>query len=832
MPTSAQVKNTPTTPSPVENNNTLPASFLSYHFSVAFPRFASSRPTHIKAVLENFNILSLVKNLFSPYKRMSLSGKVSLSEKLSYNIVSSLVGAMARLGLATAGLFVTVFFIIFDFFAVGFYLILPIFSYIEYSQVQNNTITAADLATNSSLLAKLSKTQIYLYLCTFFDQEFKNLFDKLPEASAIGTKAGQKSFEPFLSLADSWPQLKTFLDKKSIKVADFKLLVSYLDNLLDSKQQIKPAPIGQSLIYGYTNTLERFGTELTSIYHPPFYGKKEMLGKIEKVLTRAKNNNVLLVGEEGVGKHTILEALAGAITRGELLSLQDKRLILLDIVALLGTTETITDAQSTFENLLKEAKSAGNIILAFDEIDRITTNQEGRTDLSEVINTLLTDNSLPLLGLASVDNFNQFIRPNSGMTSFFERIDVEEPARDELITILVSKATSVSQKDKLQTSFSAILEIVDQSSRLMADKKQPEKSILIYEDAIAEAKRKKLSQLDVETVDTIISEKSKTPIGKISQNEAEKLSDLETLLHKRIVGQSEAIAQISKAMRRARAQLEKTTKPMGSFLFLGPTGVGKTETSKALAQSYFGNDNKMVRLDMTEFQGNDAVARLIGNPQTKTPGQLTTQIREQPYGILLVDEFEKASADVQNLFLQILDEGNLTDAFGKKVSFTNIIVIATSNAAAEFIREQISAHPRGEVEHTTGKHPGGETNLQKKLVDYVLSKGLFSPELINRFDATVVFKPLSQQEVVQVAYLMLTNLAAQIKDSKNITLEISPELAQAVAKEGFVQAFGARPIRRLIQDKIEDEVAKLIISGELQNGSTIGSQKLLQFMNK
>jgi len=799
----------------VDSPYTPPDNFLSYHVSVAFPHFASTRPEHIAKVLENFNILGLLKNLFSPYKRMTLSGKVSLSEKLSYNIISSVVGAMTRMGLALAGIFVTIFFVIFDFLAIGFYLTVPIISYFEYSKLQNEHITSADLLSNN-LIAKLSKTKIYITLCTFFDTDFKNLFTNLPAASTLGIKVGQKSYEPFLTLADGWPDLISYLDAKSIKQADFKLLVSYLNDLINSKKTVKLQPIGQTLIYGYTNTLERFGTELTAKSHPPFYGKKDILEKIEKVLARAQNNNVVLVGEPGVGKHTILDALAGGITRGELESLRDKRLIVLDIVALVGSSKTPAEAQASFENLLTESKRAGNIILAIDEIDRITSSQDGRMDLSEVINTMLTDNNLPLLGMSSVDNFNQYIRTNASINALFERIDVEEPSRDELITILVSIAAPLAQKEQVSTSFAAILEIIDQSSRLMADKKQPEKSIIILEDATSEAKRKKLSQLDVVTVDEIISEKSKTPIGKISQKEAEKLADLETILHKRIVGQAEAITEISRAMRRARAQLEKTNKPMGSFLFLGPTGVGKTETSKALAQTYFGSDDKMVRLDMTEFQATDAASRLIGNPQTKAPGQLATQIREQPYGILLVDEFEKASKDVQNLFLQILDEGNLTDAFGKKVSFTNIIVIATSNAAAEFIRE--------EVEKNT-------TDLSKKLIDYVLSKGLFSPELINRFDATIVFKPLSREEVIQVAYLMLQNLASQIKDSKNITLEISPELAQAVANQGYIVAFGARPIRRLIQDKIEDEIAKLLISGKVKNGDTIHSQDLLKFLS-
>ncbi len=794
----------------------LPESFFTYHFSIAFPKFASSRPKHIQEVLDNFNIIGLLVHLFSPYKRMALSGKVSLSEKLSYNLISALVGAMVRIGLIIAGILATILVIIFDFFATIFYLIIPVFSYLEYSQLIDTYITKADLATNNNLITKLSKTKISSLLCTFFDNEFLNLFTKMPSAASLGIKVGQKSYEPFLTLVENWPALKTYLAAKSIKEMDFKLLVTYLNDLINTKNSVKPQPLGQALIYGYTNNLDRFGTELTAKSHPPFYGKKEMLSKIEKVLCREQNNNLILVGEPGVGKHSILDALAGAITRGELESLADKRLILLDIITLLSSSKNAAEVQGNFESLLGEAKSAGNIILSIDEIDRITTSQDGRTDLAEVLNTMLTDNSLPILGLSSIDNFNQYVRTNSSINSLFERIDVEEPTRDELITILIGKTVPLTQKEKISTSFSALLEIIEKSTRLMADKKQPEKSILILEDAISQAKRKKLKQLDIETVDEIISEKSKTPVGKISESEAEKLTDLETILHKRIVGQNEAITDISKAMRRARAELDKSNKPMGSFMFLGPTGVGKTETAKALAQSYFGDENRMVRFDMTEFQGNDALGRLIGNPNTKSPGQLVTQIRENPFGILLVDEFEKADHDVQNLFLQILDDGNLTDAFGKKVSFSNIIVIATSNAAAEFIRE--------EIEKNTPE-------LAKKIVDFVLSKGLFSPELVNRFDAVVVYKPLNREEVIQIAFLMLEALAKQIKDSKNITLEVTPQLAQEVAQQGFVVAFGARPIKRLIQDKIEDEIAKLIISGKLKNGDTIHSQDLQKFLS-
>ena len=440
--------------------DTLPESFFTYHFSIAFPKFASSRPKHIQEVLDNFNIIGLLTHLLTPYKRMALSGKVSLSEKLSYNLISTLVGAMVRIGLIIAGILATILVIIFDFFATIIYLVVPIFSYLEYSQLHDSYITKVDLSTNNNLIAKLSKTKISSLLCTFFDNEFLNLFTKMPSAASLGIKVGQKSYEPFLTLVENWPDLKTYLAAKSIKEMDFKLLVTYLNDLINTKNSIKPQPLGQALIYGYTNNLDRFGTELTAKSHPPFYGKKEMLSKIERVLCREQNNNLILVGEPGVGKHSILDALAGAITRGELESLADKRLILLDIITLLSSSKNAAEVQGNFKSLLEEAKSAGNIILAIDEIDRITTSQDGRTDLAEVLNTMLTDCSLPILGLSSIDNFNQYVRTNSSINSLFERIDVEEPTRDELITILIGKAVPLTQKEKISTSFSALLEIL------------------------------------------------------------------------------------------------------------------------------------------------------------------------------------------------------------------------------------------------------------------------------------------------------------------------------------------------------------------------------------
>lgn len=744
---------------------------------------------------------------------MVATGKTTFLDRLSFNLISAGIGATARLGLIVAGLLVTVLVSIFDLFSLAFYLAIPLFSYSKFHGLKQNSLFKNDLANAQSFLNKIASGEFFAILTSFFEPQFKELFKSLPDPNSLKVKEGTSIGEVFKKLYLSWPSLKKYFADNTVNTKNWEILVTYIDNYLSNHSKPKTPPLGQSLIYGYTNTLDKFGRELSLSKLQNSKEKETLLMAIEKVLSRPHNNNVLLVGDEGVGKHTVLETLVTAIERQKLPSLSGKRVILLDTINLIADAPNLQDAKANVQSVFIEAKNAGNIILAIDEIDKISSNLEGRVDLSEVLNNVLTDNSLPIIGIASLDEFNQFIRPNALFLSLFEKIEVQEATNEETISILIDKTLANYKKEKISATLDSLVEIVDLSTKLIPQRKQPEKSILLLEDSFQEAKRKKLSQVDKKLVDEILSLKTKTPVGTITQTEADKLKNLEAFLHRRVIGQDEAIVQLAKALRRARAEIRSGTRPIGSFLFLGPTGVGKTETAKALAETYFGHEDRMTRLDMSEYQDDKALPRLIGNADTKAQGYLSTLINNTPYGLLLLDEFEKANKDVQNLFLQILDEGNLTDAFGKKVSFTNIIIIATSNAAAEFIREEV------EKKDTF--------NLSQKLIDYVLSQNLFPPELLNRFDGVVVYHPLNNQEIVEVTKLMLGRLSKDLKISKNITLEVSPNLAEVIAKEGYVTAFGARPIKRLIADRIEDYIAKIIIAGEIKSGQTITSNQLL-----
>ncbi|MFC1727340.1 AAA family ATPase, partial [Patescibacteria group bacterium] len=321
----------------------------------------------------------------------------------------------------------------------------------------------------------------------------------------------------------------------------------------------------------------------------------------------------------------------------------------------------------------------------------------------------------------------------------------------------------------------------------------------------------------------------KIPIGSIQEKEIEKLTKLENIIHQRVVNQEKAVKAIARAVRRNRVGISVHGKPIGSFLFLGPTGVGKTETAKALAESYYGSEKMMLRFDMGEYQGQDAVDRVLGSARSKEPGLLTKAIRQNPFSLLLLDEIEKAHRDILNLFLTMLDEGYFTDAFGRKVDCRNLIIIGTSNAGTELIRQRLSGKHPGSGATNQATLPRGETkatqtfdyqSLEKEVIDYIQRERIFSPEFINRFDATIIYQPLTQDHLYLIAELMLKRLNNRLK-KKKISVKITPELLRRIVELGYNPALGARPMNRVIQDKVEDQIAQMILKGKTKKGQEV-----------
>ena len=728
--------------------------------------------------------------------------------RLSFNVISRVIGTIIRVFMIIGGFVIFIFIATFYLLTIPIYAILPFLSLPKYINWQNRFIAKKDLESKENFYHKLLKNQLFKTISLFFDGNFQLIFPNV-DPKSLDITPGAPITDVLTKIAQNSPKLNIYLEQNHLKTTDFETLIQTVLEIIAPPVRSGIIPLGETLSYGYTNTLDKYSIDLTRQNLPTAHINLELLQKIEMVLSRPADNNVLLIGEPGVGRHTSLNMLASAIQKRMLPSLAGKKAMLLNTILLVGTGQDVSHSKSALQEIIYEAIHAGNIILALDQLDKIAGSD--KVDLSEVLIQSLKP-QLPVVAISSLDDFNEFLRSNPSLVKLFEKIDIEQSSPTQTLSILIEKAYEEYKLAGIKTYLTSLIEIIHGSNKLLTQRQQPEKSIVLFNDIYGDAKHNKLQVITPEEVDKILSGLTPIPVGKVGKSESQLLKNLEESLHKFIVGQDEAVVEVSRAMRRSRAELASDDRPIGSFLFLGPTGVGKTETAKVLAHTYFGSSKNMIRLDMSEFQDSDAVKKLIGDPTSKTPGILTSKVRQNPFSVLLLDEFEKANVAANNLFLQILDEGYATDALGKKVSFSNTIIIATSNAGAEFIREQT--------------HQGKEVS-NKQLIDHVLEKGLFTPELINRFDAAIVYRPLTMDEVVKVTTLMLQNLSHKLKETKNITMEVTPELAQKIADASFDPEFGARPIRRYIQDNIEDEIARMILDEKVKNGDTIKASGLI-----
>jgi len=389
----------------------------------------------------------------------------------------------------------------------------------------------------------------------------------------------------------------------------------------------------------------------------------------------------------------------------------------------------------------------------------------------------------------------------------FSKIDVQEPDQSRVIRVLEAVAPMVEAKTGVVFTYLALNEVVKLADRVYVNKTNPEKSIDLLDQAAVNAASSGLKQVSAKYVQDTVTAKTGVEVGEIREEEKSKLLNLEDYLHKRIVNQEEAIRAVANAMRRSRAEIEESKKPMGSFLFLGPTGVGKTETSKALSESYFGSEKNMIRLDMSEYQTKESIYRLIGDEQGGS-GLLSQAIFENPHTLVLFDEVEKAEPSILNLFLQMLDEGFITDTVGRKIVFSNTIIIATSNAGSEYIREAVKNNVTYE-------------EMKTSLMEELQQKGIFRPELINRFTSVILFSPLSTEQTREVAKMMVGKLRLRLETEKEIKLDITEAAIAELAIKGYSAEFGARALERTIQESLENVLAKKMISGEVTRGATV-----------
>ena len=521
-------------------------------------------------------------------------------------------------------------------------------------------------------------------------------------------------------------------------------------------------------------------------------------------------NSVLLVGDYGVGKKSIVEGIAELMVEDKVPArLADKRMVRLNSSSLLAGT-TPAGALERLENIMYEIARAGNVILTIENIQELMGVSAGGGQSLDVAGTMadyLGSGRFLTIATATTEAYTKYIA-NSKLATVFSRVVIKEMEENQAIQVLEANAGHLEYKHDVFYSYDALAKSAQLAKRFIKDTILPGSAIEIMSEAgsYTRSKKGKDAFVTAEEVGAVIAQKTQIPMTTVTADESTKLMTLETTLHERVIGQDEAVTLVANALRRARAEIRSKSRPISNFLFLGPTGVGKTELAKTIAEVYFGGEDRMVRFDMSEYQDKASLYRLIGAPGEKGTGLLTEAIRRTPFTLLLLDEIEKADRDILNVFLQVMDDGRLTDSTGRVVDFTNVIIIATSNAGTSYVQEQMRAGLSSDIIK--------DRLLHGELKDY------FRPEFLNRFDGIVLFKPLAKSAIKQIASLMLRRVARDL-EAKGIGLEVDDAALEFLAGVGFDPEFGARPLRRSLEERVENQLAELLLTGKIGRRDTV-----------
>ena len=631
-----------------------------------------------------------------------------------------------------------------------------------------------------------------------------------------------------------------FVSPEDLLVALFEQNVT-VASLLQSqgleKEKIE-AELSKSsnFVYGKKSALETYGVDLTEEAKngglDPITGRDREVERVVHILLRRTKNNPIIIGEAGVGKTAIVEGLAQSIVTGKApKDLSAKKIIQLDLSSMVAGASHRGEFEERLRSVIKETQAAGNVVLFIDEIHTLigAGDTEGALDASNIIKPFLARGQLQLIGTTTTMEYRKHFEKDKAFERRFQPVIVEEPSEETAVEMLNVLKPKYENFHKVVITPEAVAASVKLSKRYIGERYLPDKAVDLLDEAAAEVRletqngKRADNQVREEDVQKIVSSWTGIPITKLTENESEKLLHLEDLIHKRLIDQEAAVKTVAEAVRRGRIGLSNANRPIASFIFLGPTGVGKTELAKTLASILFGKEEAMIRLDMSEYMEKHEVAKLIGAPPGyvgyEEGGQLTEAVRTKPYSIVLLDEVEKAHPDVFNILLQLLEDGRLTDNKGNTISFKNTIVIATSNIGSALIQQQLSqtqAPSPGETPEELDKKRFED--LSKILVGEL--RKFFRPELLNRFDGVVIFEPLAQKDMVQVARLGI-EATRKLLLSQGIDLEISENGLAQLSKEGYDPQFGARPLRRLIQTGIENPIAVLIINKTFAKGDKI-----------
>ncbi|MCI8551324.1 MAG: ATP-dependent Clp protease ATP-binding subunit [Lachnospiraceae bacterium] len=614
----------------------------------------------------------------------------------------------------------------------------------------------------------------------------------------------------------------------------------------------------------------------------PVIGREHEIERVIQILSRRTKNNPCLIGEPGVGKTAITEGLAGKIVEGSVPdTVKEKRVVTLDLSGLVAGSKYRGEFEERIKNVLKEVRADGNVLLFIDEIHTIigAGGAEGAIDASNILKPSLARGEIQLIGATTIDEYRKYIEKDAALERRFQPVMVEEPSEKEAVAILKGLKDKYEEHHQVTITPDAIEAAVKLSARYVSDRFLPDKAIDLIDEASSkvrlttyatpeeigkleeeyarleeqkvaaiqeeayekageikkkqqrkkERKERLLAKWEKEKnsrklyvteneIADVVSGWTKIPVKKLSEGEAERLKNLEGILHNRVVGQEEAVTAVSRAIRRGRVGLKDPGRPIGSFLFLGPTGVGKTELSKALAEAMFGSENAMIRVDMSEYMEKHSVSKIVGSPPGyvgyEEGGQLSEKVRRNPYSVILFDEIEKAHPDVFNILLQVLDDGHVTDAKGRKIDFKNTILIMTSNAGAARIME-----PKRLGFGVTGSANEDYEYMKSGVMEEV--RRIFKPEFLNRIDETIVFHALNKDHMGEIVEIMMRSLGKRTKAQMGITLEVDESAKAFIIEKGYDAKYGARPLRRTIQNEVEDKLAEEILDGAVKRGDTV-----------
>ena len=614
----------------------------------------------------------------------------------------------------------------------------------------------------------------------------------------------------------------------------------------------------------------------------PVIGREQEIQRVIQILSRRTKNNPCLIGEPGVGKTAVVEGLAQMIAAGDVPeTIADKRVMTLDLSGMVAGSKYRGEFEERIKKVISEVVESADVLLFIDEIHTIigAGGAEGALDASNILKPSLARGELQLIGATTIDEYRKYIEKDSALERRFQPVTVDEPSEEESVAILKGLRSRYEEHHKVEITDDALEAAVKLSSRYINDRFLPDKAIDLVDEASSRVRlmnytkparikeyeaeiesleedkeaairkeayekageikkkqeklREKIEkalekwQKDKESKKLVVSENeiadvvsgwTKIPVKKLEEGESERLKNLESILHKRVVGQEEAVAAISKAIRRGRVGLKDPGRPIGSFLFLGPTGVGKTELSKALSEAMFGTENALIRVDMSEYMEKHSVSKMIGSPPGYVGydegGQLSEKVRRNPYSVILFDEIEKAHPDVFNILLQVLDDGHITDAQGRKINFKNTIIIMTSNAGAENI-----ISPKRLGFGITSDAKADYAFMKDRVMDEV--KRLFKPEFLNRIDEIIVFHQLTREHMKGIADIMLKSIAARCREQLGISLTVSDKAREYLIDKGYDDKYGARPLRRTIQSLLEDKMAEEMLEGHIRAGAAV-----------